>query len=218
MSDLFQLLSCLILFSSFILMANKRVKSYIKTFRAQSLLIALLAGIVGIKRCLEEGAVDVLIVCFIIVGLKVIYIPNLLGKTYANVEYQVEKDFILNIPILVLICSGIVVFSYFTIASIDGLSKGVISAQLVNAISLILIGLFFMISRKKAIGQIIGFLVIENGLFVTAMFVSDGMPFIVDMGIFIDLVTAVMIMGIMVFRINEKFESINIDKLNHLKG
>jgi hydrogenase-4 component E len=167
---------------------------------------------------LEEGAVDVLIVCFIIVGLKVIYIPNLLGKTYANVEYQVEKDFILNIPILVLICSGIVVFSYFTIASIDGLSKGVISAQLVNAISLILIGLFFMISRKKAIGQIIGFLVIENGLFVTAMFVSDGMPFIVDMGIFIDLVTAVMIMGIMVFRINEKFESINIDKLNHLKG
>jgi hydrogenase-4 component E len=199
-------------------MANKRVKSYIKTFRAQSLLIALLAGIVGIKRCLEEGAVDVLIVCFIIVGLKVIYIPNLLGKTYANVEYQVEKDFILNIPILVLICSGIVVFSYFTIASIDGLSKGVISAQLVNAISLILIGLFFMISRKKAIGQIIGFLVIENGLFVTAMFVSDGMPFIVDMGIFIDLVTAVMIMGIMVFRINEKFESINIDKLNHLKG
>ena len=90
--------------------------------------------------------------------------------------------------------------------------------QLVNSISIILIGLFFMISRKRATGQIIGFLMIENGLFVTAMFVTDGMPFVVDMGIFIDLITAVLIMGIMVFRISEQFESINLDKLKKLKG
>lgn len=218
MSDLFQLFSVLILLSSFILMANKRVKSYIKTFRLQSLLIACLAGIEGIERILKEGLFDVFAVCLIIVALKVIYIPKLLGKTYDNVEYQVEKDFILNIPILVLICSGIVVFSYFSIASVDELNQGTINVQLVNSISVILIGLFFMISRKKAIGQIIGFLVIENGLFVTAMFATEGMPFVVDLGIFIDLLTAVMIMGIMVFRINEKFESINIDKLNRLKG
>ena len=90
--------------------------------------------------------------------------------------------------------------------------------QMVNSISIILIGLLFMISRKKAIGQIIGFLVIENGLFVTAMFVTNGMPFVVDMGILIDLLTAVIIMGVMVFRINDKFDSINIDKLRNLKG
>jgi hydrogenase-4 component E len=218
MSDLFHLLSVLILLSSFVLMANKRVKSYIKTFRLQSVLIALAAGIMGVRRVLEDGSFDVLIVCLVIIGLKVIYIPKLLGKTYDNVEYKVEKDFVLNIPILIIICCGIVVFSYFSIASVDGLNKGMINTQLVNSISVIMIGLFFMISRKKAIGQIIGFLVIENGLFVTAMFATDGMPFIVDMGIFIDMLTAVMIMGIMVFRINEKFESINIDKLNHLKG
>lgn len=218
MSDLFYLLSVLILLSCFVLIANKRVRSYIKTFRLQSMLIALAAGIMGVRRLLEDGSFDVLIVCFVIIVLKVIYIPKLLGKTYNNVEYKVEKDFILNIPILVLICCGIVVFSYFSVASVEGLDKGLINTQLVHSISVILIGLFFMISRKKAIGQIIGFLVIENGLFVTAMFVTDGMPFIVDMGIFVDMLTAVMIMGIMVFRINEQFESINIDKLNHLKG
>ena len=75
-----------------------------------------------------------------------------------------------------------------------------------------------MISRKKAIGQIIGFLVIENGLFITALFATQGMPFIIDMGIFVDLLSGVMIMGIMVFRINEKFDSISIDKLNNLRG
>ena len=106
------------------------------------------------------------------------------------------------------------VFLFLHMQALMGVNKG----TMVNSISLILIGLFFMISRKKAIGQIIGFLEIENGLFITAMFSTQGMPFIVDMGIFIDLLTAVLIMGIMVFRINEKFESINIEKLNNLKG
>ncbi|MCX7615312.1 MAG: hydrogenase [Clostridiales bacterium] len=218
MSELFNSLSILILLSSFILMANKRVKSYIKTFRFQSFLIAFAAGIIGVKSILEEGRFDVLLVCLVIIILKVIYIPNLLNKMQLNVEYKVEKDFILNIPILIMGCCAIVMFTYFSLSGTDIVSRGAINNQIVNSISLTLIGLFFMISRKKAIGQIIGFLEIENGLFITALYMTGGMPLIVDLGTFIDLLTAVMIMGVMVFRINEKFESINIDKLNNLKG
>ncbi len=218
MSSLFDTLSVIILLTSFVLVANKRIKSYIKTFRVQSAFIALAAGIMGIQSIMEEGRIDVLVVCFVIVVLKVIYIPKLLNRTYSGVEYKVEKDFILNIPILVLICCGLVVFTYFSIATIDGISQGYNDIQIVNSVSVVVIGLFFMISRKKAIGQIIGFLVLENGIFITAMFATDGMPFIVDMGIFIDMLTAVMIMGIMVYQISDKFDTINIDKLNKLKG
>jgi len=75
-----------------------------------------------------------------------------------------------------------------------------------------------MMTRKKAIGQIVGFLVIENGLFVAAMLSAHGMPIIIDLGIFIDLLTAIMIMGILVFRINETFETINVNKLRNLRG
>ncbi len=214
----FDILSLLILLSSFALMANKKSKSYIKSFRIQSLLIAIAAGMMGIKTIIEEGRFDVMVVCLLIIILKVIYIPNILNKTYTKAKYQVEKDFILNIPILILVCCGLVVFSYFSLSTIDGINDGMINVQVVNSISVILIGLFFMISRRKAIGQIIGLLVIENGLFVTAMFSTQGMPFIVDIGIFVDMLTAVMILGIMVFKINEEFESINIDKLNKLKG
>lgn len=218
MSDFLDTISVLILVSSFVLMANKRTKSYIKTFRFQSALIAAAAGVLGVRGAVEEGSFDVLIVCAIIVILKVIFIPNYLKKTHSNVEYTVEKDFILNIPVLVIVCCALVIFTYFSISSIDGLSRGNMNVQLVSAISVILIGLFFMISRKKAIGQIIGFLVIENGLFISAMFATEGMPFIVDIGIFIDLLTAVMVMGIMVFRINDKFETINVHKLKNLRG
>jgi hydrogenase-4 component E len=218
MSDYIDALSVLILLSAFVLMANKRVSSYIRTFRIQSALIALAAGIMGVNSLLTEGRFDILVVCVLIIALKVIYIPNILKKTYDNVEYKVEKDFFYNIPLLVLICCVLVVFSYFALSTTEAMNKGIINTQVVNSVSLVLIGLFFMISRKKAIGQMVGFLVIENGLFITAMFSAHGMPFIVDMGIFIDLITGVMVMGILVFRINEKFETIDINKLKNLRG
>ena len=213
-----QVLSVLILLTSFMLMANKRIKSYIWTFRLQSALIALTAGIMGIRSVVAGGSYDVLVVSVIIVALKVIYIPNLLHKTFSGVEYKVEKDFFLNIPLLILICCGLVVFSYFSVSKVAGSSDGILNAEVVNSISLVLIGLFFMISRRKAIGQIVGFLVIENGIFITAMFSTNGMPFIVDIGVFIDIITAVLIMGIIVFKINEKFDSIDINKLKNLRG
>jgi hydrogenase-4 component E len=217
-SPILETLSVFILLSAFILMANKRIKSYIKTFRIQSFLIAVAAGIVGVRSLFTDGRWDILVVCGLIIALKVIYIPNLLHKTYANVKYTVEKDFIFNIPILIIVCCGLVVFTYFTLTTVDGLSQGIFNVQLLNSVSVIWIGLFFMISRKKALGQIIGFLVIENGLYITAVLTTQGMPFIVDLGIFIDLLTFVMIMGIMTFRINDKFDSIDTNQLNNLKG
>lgn len=218
MSDFLETLSVLILLSAFVLVANKRISSYIKTFQVQSLLIGLVAGVFGVAILKEEGRVDVLLVSLLIILLKVGVIPRLLNRYYAKVRYVVEKDFILNIPILILVCCGLVVLSYFAFATSDGYNDEIFSTQFVNSISVIWIGLFFMISRKKAIGQIIGFLVIENGLFITALMATHGMPFLMDIGIFVDLLSAVMIMGVMVFRINEKFDSIDTDKLNKLKG
>ncbi len=218
MDNYFDLLSVLILLSSFVLVSHKRINAYIKTFRLQSALIALTAGIMGFYSAADEGKYDILIVCVIIIILKVILIPRLLHRTYRNIGYRVEKDFYLNIPILVIICCGLVVFSYFSVSNIGTLNGVHINLQVVNSFSVSLIGFFFMISRKKAIGQIIGYLVMENGIFVTAIFSTHGMPFIVDIGIFIDMITAVLIMGIMVIQINEKFESININKLRNLKG
>lgn len=218
MSNYLDALSVLILISAFVLMGNKRVKSYINTFRMQSILIALLTGIMGIEILYREGNVDILVVCVIITLTKVIYIPYLLDKTYEKVAYKVEKDFFLNIPILIVGCCFIVVFTYFSLSTTTGINTGTINIQIVNSVSLILIGLFFMISRKKAIGQIVGFLVIENGIFVTALFAAGGMPFIVDIGILIDILVAVIIMGIMVFRIDEKFGSTDVNKIKDLRG
>jgi hydrogenase-4 component E len=217
MENINSIFSVLILLSAFWLMATKRVKSYITTLRVQAVLIAAATLTVGINNIINKGDYALLVVSLVIVALKVVYIPGKLHRTRALVEYKVEKDFLMNIPMLVIMCCGIVVLTYFSLSNISLLAgPGLI--PLVNAISMVLIGLFFIISRKKAIGHIVGLLVIENGLFVTALFATNGMPFIVDMGIFVDIITSVLILGIMVFKINDSFESIDIDKLQSLRG
>lgn len=217
--DILNICSMLILISAFVLIANKRIISYIKTFRLQSALLALLAGVLSLYHLIYENKFDgIIIICILTIVLKVIFIPNLFKKISRQVEYKVEKDFFINIPISILICCGLVVLTWYVISIIPEIGNTYDRMFLTCSISVVLIGLFFMISRKKAIGQIIGFLVIENGMFTAAILTTFGMPMIVELGIFFDLLTAVLIMGVFVFRINETFESIDINKLKNLKG
>ncbi|HEX2925097.1 MAG TPA: hydrogenase, partial [Ruminiclostridium sp.] len=199
--------------------ANKRQNAYITTFRLQSLLLALISLIVSIKSMTESHKFDEVIFIFLlIVVFKVIIIPMAMRRTSDKVEYKVEKDFFINIPTSMLICCGLVVLCWYVIYHIDGITNSDTKNYLIYSLSVVMIGLFFMISRKKALGQIVGFLVIENGLFLAAMMTTDGMPMIVELGLFFDLLTAFLIMGIFVFKINNTFDSIDINKLKHLKG
>lgn len=212
------LLSISILLTAFLLVAGKRINSYIKTFRLQSFLLALAAGVLGFAPGTGHSRWEILIVAVLTVVIKVWYIPRLLGTTVQKVEYKVEKDFFLNIPTGILFCCGLVILSFAVVSKVEAIADIDMRIFLADSLAVVLIGLFFMTTRKKAVGQIIGFLVIENGLFTAALLSTHGMPMIVELGIFFDLLTAVLIMGILVFRINENFESINIEELKNLRG
>lgn len=213
------LLSILILIFTFTLIASKRQNSYISTFRMQSAILALISLIVSIREMTVTGKFSEILIMFaLIVAFKVIIIPKYMKLTADRVDYKVEKDFFINIPLSMIICCGLVVLSWFVINHIQGLTDLNARNFLIYSFSVVLLGLFFMISRKRAIGQIIGFLVIENGMFLAAMLTTEGMPMIVELGLFFDLLTAFIIMGIFVFKINNTFDSIDIDKLKNLKG
>jgi hydrogenase-4 component E len=86
------------------------------------------------------------------------------------------------------------------------------------AISLFLIGFFMMINRRKALTQVLALLSLENGLFLAAISLTYGMPLIVELGISFDVLVAVMVLGILVYRIRESFESMDVSKLRRLRG
>ena len=86
------------------------------------------------------------------------------------------------------------------------------------AISLFLIGFFMMINRRKALTQVLALLSLENGIFLAAISLTYGMPLIVELGVFFDVLVAVMVLGILVYRIRETFESMDVSRLRRLRG
>jgi hydrogenase-4 component E len=86
------------------------------------------------------------------------------------------------------------------------------------AIALFLIGFFMMINRRKALTQVLALLTLENGLFLAAISLTYGMPLIVEVGIFFDVLVAAMILAILVYRIRETFDSMDVSRLSRLRG
>ena len=110
----------------------------------------------------------------------------------------------------------LVVLAYIVTWPILDVSRLPTRAGMPLAMGLIFVSLFVIISRKKALTQVIGFLALENGIALLAMLGTYGIPFIVEMGVFLDALMGFLVMQIVIYRIQETFESIDVEQLNRL--
>jgi hydrogenase-4 component E len=212
-TGIMQLLIALILASTFLILGSTRLYSCVRAFGIQSFLLACVAGVVAFST----GKIDIYIVAILTLAIKSMLIPYIF--IYIIREIKVKREIALYVGISPsLIIGGIlVVISYYLIRSISVITE-LSSFALSASMSLVSIGLFIMISRKKAIMQMLGILIMENGLFLGAISLTNGMPLLVELGIFFDVLIGVLIMGIIIFRINKTFETIDTDMLKTLIG
>ncbi len=148
---------------------------------------------------------------------KVIFLPWLLQRLVRRIKIEQEILPFVNMPASMLICGALTVLGYVVARPFTSLER-LGSNTLAVAITLLLTGFFLMINRRKAITQVLALLTMENGVMLAAIaLTSYGMPLVVEIGIFFDVVIAVMVLGILVFRIRETFASMDVSKLNELK-
>ncbi len=208
-----QLIIALILVSTFMILGSTRLYSCVRAFGIQSFLLASVAGIVGFST----GKYDIYIVALLTLVIKAAIIPYIFIYIIREIRVKREVELYVNVSPSLIIGGVLVVISYYLIRSINIMSE-LSSLSLTASMSLVSIGLFIMISRKKAIMQMLGILIMENGLFLGAISLTYGMPLLVELGIFFDVLIGVLIMGILIFRINKTFESIDTDMLKTLIG
>ncbi|MCZ7385329.1 MAG: hypothetical protein O8C63_11360 [Candidatus Methanoperedens sp.] len=212
-SKIVQLIIALILVSTFLILGSTRLYSCVRAFGIQSFLLACVAGIVAYST----GKNDIYIVALLTLVIKAAVIPYIFIYIIREIKVKREIELYVNVSPSLIIGGVLVVISYYLIRSINILSE-LSSFALSASMSLVSIGLFVMISRKKAIMQMLGILIMENGLFLGAISLTYGMPLLVELGIFFDVLIGVLIMGILIFRINKTFESIDTDMLKTLIG
>ncbi len=149
--------------------------------------------------------------------LKVLLIPWLLHRLVRKLNIRWETERLINIPTTMLIGIGVVIFAFNLALPISRLSQTLASGTLGIALACVLLSFLMMITRAKAVPQVIGFLAMENGLFFAATSATHGMPMVVELGIALDVLIGVLILGVFMFQIREQFDSLDISHLEQLK-
>jgi len=197
-----------------LLVVQPMLLTNIRLFALQSLLLAGIAAIVA----WFNNATDVYIVAVLTVIGKVIFLPWLLDRQVRRIRIVQEIDPFLGAPASMLICGALTLLGYVVARPVTLLGR-LGNNTLAIAITLLLTGFYLMINRRKALTQVLALLTVENGVMLAAVALTTyGMPLVVELGIFFDVMVAVMVLGILVYRIRESFDSMDTSKLSKLRG
>jgi len=211
--QLIDLFASLLLLISFAMLAQRRILRLINLFAWQGLILSVSTLVVAWsshQHHLYYSAGLTLL-------LKVIFLPWLLHRLIRKLDIKWDVETLINIPTTMLIGIGLVVFAFNLALPISALSATITKSTLGIALATVLLSFMMMITRRKAVPQVIGFLAMENGLFFAATSATYGMPMVVELGIALDVLVGSFIFGIFFFHIRETFDSLDIKHMEKLK-
>ncbi len=155
-------------------------------------------------------------IALLIIALKSCGIPTFLAWTMKKLQVNRDLGTIITPPLAMHGSIVLLALSFLLTKDLPPSEAGSWYGAAAG-ISLVFTGLILMLTRRLAVSQILGFLVIENGIYVFALTQAHGMPMFVEMGVLLDVLVAVMIAGLLTFKIQKSFEHIDVAKLTHLK-
>jgi hydrogenase-4 component E len=202
----------LALIFSLMLLWRRGLDAYTSAFRAQSLVVSALTLAVGYFG--HDPMLYAVAAVFFV--LKVLFIPAVLARMQKRFGVQREEAPYVNTASSLLVGGLLVLFAYVVTRPLVLLSDLPTRSGIPLAMGIVFIGLFVVISRKKAVTQIVGFLVLENGIALLAILGTYGIPFIVELGVFLDVLLGFWVMQVFVYHIDRTFESIDVEQLNML--
>jgi len=212
-AQLINLFAAVLLLLAFAMLAQRRVLTLINLFAAQGFALACSTAIVAYathQPHLYGSAVLTLL-------LKVFVLPWLLHRLINQLDVRWEFETLINVPTTMIIGIVLVVFAFNLAVPISQLASTVTRSTLGIAMASVLLSFLMMIVRRKAIPQVIGFLAMENGLFFAATSATYGMPMVVELGIALDVLVGMLILGVFFFQIREQFDSLDLKHLEKLK-
>jgi len=213
-SEWITLLAAGMLVIQLLMVVQRMLLTNIRLFALQSLMLAAIAALIAFFH----NATHVYWVVGLTLVGKVFFLPWLLNRQVRRFQIEQEIAPLLNASASMLLCGGFTLLGYIVARPFTSLAR-LGNNTLGVAITLLLTGFFLMINRRKAITQVLALLTVENGVMLAAVALTTyGMPLVVELGIFFDLMVAVMVLALLVYRIRESFASMDTSKLNQLKG
>ncbi|HEX5019334.1 MAG TPA: hydrogenase [Candidatus Binatia bacterium] len=213
LSKAVNLLSFIALGLTILLIIRTSLEGQVRVFALQSFVLASLSALIAFY----SGSLELLGVAIALVAVKVLVIPRVLNRAVSKIGLaRVAAPYLGTAPALI-ICGVLTIIAFYVMTPIAASNPLPTADAIPLAFAGVLIGFFIMVNRRRAVTQILGFLMLENGIFLLTLLATYGVPFIVEMGVFLDVLVAVLIMEVFVYRIKDNFDSIDVGELGKLK-
>ena len=204
-------LTVLLLFTAFLITRVSSLRLGIQILIVQSIAVAAACVWSG----LESELMHTYIAAFLTVVIKVGMIPYALLRVAARLRNEQENKPILSPNQTSLVAALLLAVAYGLVdQALPGVGRDVLS----GALAVFLIGLLIMITRRQALLQIVGLIMMENGLYLLGLSITRGLPLIIEFGVFFDVLVAVIVLGILTYRLKLSFMTTDTTVLQKLKG
>ncbi|NCO18602.1 MAG: formate hydrogenlyase [Gammaproteobacteria bacterium] len=205
-------LAAVILVTSFALLSQSRVIATIRVFAWQGWLLALTTALVA----WDTGRAHLYISALLAALLKGMFIPWLLVHQARKLGILREFDAVIRPGVTLLAAAALVIFCYSVALPIEQFADSITRDAIAFSLANVMLGMLMLITRRKAITQVVGFMAMENGLLFAAVTATQGMPMVVELGIAFDVLIAAVLFGVFFFHIRDSIDSLDVDKLNRL--
>lgn len=213
MNSAIDLILIVLILSNLALLGLSRLGACIRIAALQGVVLGLLPMVLSETN----SALHPLLFSALLIGLKGIVFPWVLMIVLREIQVQREIEPFIGYGSSLLIGTGSLILSFWLSSRLP-LPFALKSDLMVpSAFFTIMSGFFLIIARKKALTQVLGYLILENGIYVFGTALSENQPLLIELGILLDLFAAAFVMGIAVFHINREFDHIDTDKLSGLR-
>ena len=206
-------LAAILLLLSFSMLAQRRIVTMVNLLATQGAILCLATVLLAWRT----GENHLYLSAALTLALKVILLPWLLHRLIRRLDVYWDTETMINAPSTMLIGLLVVIFAFGLAQPISALASTATRSTIGIAIAVILLSFLTMITRRKAMSQVVGFLSMENGLFFGAMSTTYGMPMVVELGVALDVLVAMLVLGVFFFQIREQFDSLDLHHLESLK-
>ena len=189
-----------------------RLSVLLKLLAAQTSCLALIAVLLAWQR----HAVQYLLLAVVVLVVKAVAIPVYLAWSARRLGVHRDTGVYLHPTAGLLLGCVILMLGIFLAPQLSVPALGNAGAAGM-ALTLVMTGMLLMMTRRLALSQVVGFLLLDNGIFLYGLTQTHGMPLIIEMGVILDVLVAVMVAGIIIFRLNRSFEHIDVTQLRGLR-
>jgi hydrogenase-4 component E len=211
--DVAHLLAGSLVLVSFVQLYQDRLYALLNIFALHAFVLTLSVA----WQAYVQDAPHLYLTAAIALVFKVIIIPVVLHRMIIKLGIHREIETVVGVGLTMLLGMGLVALSMVIMLRVTPMADILARQDLAFALSVVLLGLLMMVTRRNAVGQVVGFMSLENGL-VLAATAAKGMPLVVEISIAFSILIAFIVIGIFLFRIRERFDSVDISMLDRFRG